>query len=151
MTISSSNIIPLVKKKEPVPLTRKKEVQQHQGIVLTKVHKNKSSRRFVEVVLGDQSETNFFTGFSQDINQGGLFIATYNILNIGTNLLVKMFLTPQKTISLNAIVQWIREHHEDNEDVSPGMGVIFPNITAADQLAINHFMENNPPVYFDFD
>ncbi len=50
----------------------------------------------LEVDIGYHSETNFFTGFVNDISEGGIFVATYDLLPVGTHLMVS-FVLPDGT------------------------------------------------------
>lgn len=105
-----------------------------------------SPRIAVEAELGFQSETNFFNGFSEDLSDGGLFIATYNVLPIGRELTVKFGLPEGREVTAEARVVWVREPHGD---VSPGMGVRFTDLDDEDHAAILRFMDERPPVFYD--
>ena len=40
----------------------------------------------MKVEVDHQSEHNFFTGFMENISSGGLFVATYGLMEIGQRL-----------------------------------------------------------------
>lgn len=105
-----------------------------------------SPRIAIEAELGFQSETNFFNGFSEDLSDGGLFIATYNVLPIGREITVKFGLPEGREITADALVVWVREPHGD---VSPGMGVRFLDLDDEDHAAILRFIGERPPVFYD--
>ena len=105
-----------------------------------------SPRIAIEAELGFESETNFFNGFSEDLSDGGLFIATYNVLPIGREIIVKFGLPEGREITTEARVVWVREPHGD---VSPGMGVQFLDLDEEDHAAILRFIEERPPVFYD--
>lgn len=106
-------------------------------------------RRIVHVDIGVQSDTNFFTGFIQDISCGGLFIATYDVFAIGTQLNVNFRLPDGPVLSLDAVVRWVREYNEISTDLEPGMGVQFEDLSPSDSEAINQFMTKRPPIFYD--
>ncbi len=105
-----------------------------------------SPRIAIEAELGFESETNFFNGFSEDLSDGGLFIATYNLLPIGCEITVKFGLPEGREITADARVVWVREPHGD---VTPGMGVQFVDLGGDDHAAILRFIEERPPVFYD--
>jgi uncharacterized protein (TIGR02266 family) len=105
-----------------------------------------SPRIAVEAELGFQSETNFFNGFSEDLSDGGLFIATYNVLPIGSELTVTFGLPEGREITAEGRVAWVREPHGD---VSPGMGIRFTELGDDDHAAILRFIGERPPVFYD--
>jgi len=130
------NLLPKVPEKRPSPTVREE--------------RRSSRRHVIEIDIGIQSNTNFFTGFSQDISSGGLFIATYDILPIGTDLNVNFSLPPGgPVLSLDGIVRWIREYNQATPETDPGMGVKFQHLGADDRKAINQFMAINPPIFYD--
>lgn len=105
-----------------------------------------SPRIAIEAELGFESETNFFNGFSEDLSDGGLFIATYNVLPIGREITVTFGLPEGREITAEARVVWVREPHGD---LSPGMGVRFVDLDGEDHAAILRFIEERPPVFYD--
>lgn len=111
--------------------------------------RRRATRHSIKVDIGIHSETNFFVGFSSDISSGGLFIATYDILRIGTELNVNFTLPKGPVLSLNGIVRWVREYNETTPDTAPGMGIQFENLNGNDRKAINYFIEKNPPIFYD--
>ncbi len=104
-----------------------------------------------EVNLTRDSETNFFTGFTGDIDSGGLFIATYNTLPIESPILVKLRLSPKHRLTTKAKVSWVREYSEEatETDVSPGIGVIFDTLTPKDRQAINRYIGKKAPLFYE--
>ncbi|MCP4679169.1 MAG: TIGR02266 family protein [Deltaproteobacteria bacterium] len=141
--------IPLTEKAdEPIPLTEKAD----EPIPLTEEsgHERRSFiRRSIEVDIGIHSDTNFFTGFSQDISSGGIFFATYDILSLGTEVNVNFRLPNGPVLSLNGIVRWVREYNEIAQDIEPGMGIEFNNLSPDDRQAINLFISQHPPIFYD--
>lgn len=101
--------------------------------------------------IGMRSESNFYTGFSDDLSEGGLFVATYALLPVGARVEVSFWLPSGHEIKCTAEVRWVRDprHQHDDHHTSPGMGVRFLGLSSDDQNAIRHFMEYRPPMFFD--
>ncbi|MCP4603613.1 MAG: TIGR02266 family protein [Proteobacteria bacterium] len=108
-------------------------------------------RKSIKVDIGIHSDTNFFAGFSQDISSGGLFVATYDVLLIGTKLNVNFSLPNGPVLSLDGIVRWVREYNETTPDIEPGMGIRFDDLRKKDRKAINKYIAQNPPIFYDDD
>ncbi len=105
-----------------------------------------SPRISIEAELGFHSETNFFTGFTKDLSDGGLFIATYKTLPIGRTLSVTFGLPEGREITAVGRVVWVREAEGD---LPKGMGVRFLDLSDEDHAAILRFIEERPPVFYD--
>jgi len=108
-----------------------------------------TQRSGMEVDIGFQSETNFFTGFSQDISEGGIFLATYDLVDRGTEMAVSFTLPDGHLVSCTGVVRWIREHNDATPDVYPGMGVQFTDLSAEDRQAIDGFLKQRPAMFYE--
>jgi uncharacterized protein (TIGR02266 family) len=144
--------LPLTKKppkKIPPPVPHKERAKTVRSPKREARERRTSERRIIEVDIGIQSATNFFTGFTQDISSGGLFVSTFDILAIGTPLNINFRLPGGPVLSLNGTVRWIREYNETNPEMEPGMGIRFEELNSRDAEAINEFMAQNPPIFYE--
>lgn len=109
-----------------------------------------TGRRRLEVDIGMHTATNFFTGFVHDISAGGLFVATYDIWPVGTALNINFTLPPKGIVlSLDGTVRWLREFNERTPDIEPGMGVQFENLKPDAAAAINRYIAEVAPLFYD--
>lgn len=92
------------------------------------------------------SETTFWNGFSEDISEGGLFVATYEQKRIGTAFDLKFELPTGRAVSVHGVVRWLRS---GGDDVMPGMGIAFENLRAEDAQVIQTFVKHRPPMLWD--
>jgi len=110
----------------------------------------RSARRAaIEADIGFQSDTNFFTGFSEDISTGGIFVATFDIRPLGSEMQVSFTLPDGYLVCAQGIVRWAREYNDTTPGVEPGMGVQFKDLSADDEAAINGFIEQREPIFYD--
>ena len=107
------------------------------------------TRLAIEADIGFQSDSNFFTGFTEDISSGGIFIATFEIQPIGSRLQVNFTLPDGYLVSTPGIVRWVREYNELATESEPGMGVQFDGLGGEDQSAINKYLEHREPIFYD--
>ncbi|MEE2643433.1 MAG: TIGR02266 family protein [Myxococcota bacterium] len=107
----------------------------------------------LEIEVSETSQSNFYTGFTRNISEGGLFIATAKLQDIGSSITFRLKIPPSsEMVELTAIVRWVREHHPLNPDIESGMGVQFVNLTEEIRAQIQRFIENQrESLFFDVD
>lgn len=94
------------------------------------------------------SESNFFTGFTNDISEGGLFMATVDVMPIGTEVDVSFSLPSGHKIAAKGEVRWVRDIDELNPENFPGMGIRFTDVNSASVQAIHQFAAEREPMFF---
>jgi uncharacterized protein (TIGR02266 family) len=112
----------------------------------------RASERFdLEVKVDLESEHNFYTGLTQNISAGGLFIATHQLRRIGDRITLKFSLPgSDKTVAVETEVRWIRENSSlQKVDGATGMGVRFVNLTPEASAIINSFIQSRESLYYD--
>jgi uncharacterized protein (TIGR02266 family) len=114
-------------------------------------HVRASERFDLEVSVDLESDSNFYTGLTQNISAGGLFIATNAIRRIGDRITLKFSLPGQpEPLSVETEVRWIRENSALNRvDGATGMGVRFVNLSPQAAQAIQQFIESRDSLYYD--
>jgi uncharacterized protein (TIGR02266 family) len=110
-----------------------------------------AERYDLEIKVDLESEHNFYTGLTQNISAGGLFIATHHLRRIGDRLNLKFQLPgSDQSIQVETEVRWIRENSALNRvDGSTGMGVRFINLSPAATAVINQFLSSRDSLYYD--
>jgi len=95
----------------------------------------------VEVEVTLSSEHNFFVGWSENISEGGLFIATHQLEPLGTKLELTLVVPSHvEPTTVTCEVRWLRKVDELTSDCMPGMGLAFIDLTAPVQAAIQAFL-----------
>jgi uncharacterized protein (TIGR02266 family) len=107
-----------------------------------------AQRQTIECDIGLHSDTNFYAGFAGDVSDGGIFVATYNLLPIGTELTVSFVLPDGHQVTVDGIVRWVRDAEGDQGN-PPGMGISFKELYAADRAAIGRFQTRRAPLFYD--
>ncbi len=111
--------------------------------------KRTSPRVEVEVEVAMHTEHNFYTGISENLSEGGVFIATYDNLPVGTQMDITINLPSCPPIHAQGTVRWVREYHKFTEDLSPGVGVQFQNLPEKDQALIKDFLRRRAPLLYE--
>lgn len=103
----------------------------------------------LETDVSFESESNFFTGFMEDISEGGLFLSTYQLEPIGTVIEVTFHLPDGHIVRAQGRVRWLRDPRDETSDVRPGMGIQFDELLAEDRKAIQAFIEARSPIFYE--
>jgi uncharacterized protein (TIGR02266 family) len=104
-------------------------------------------REKLEANLGATTESNFFVGFSGEISEGGVFIATYATLAIGAHVEVLVTLPGGYESTIPGTVRFVRDPMD--MDSEPGVGVKFERLTSEQRELVLRFIRKRPPLFFD--
>jgi uncharacterized protein (TIGR02266 family) len=109
-----------------------------------------SGRRVdLEANVGASSETNFYVGFSGEIAEGGVFVATYNTLEVGTSVVVTVTLPGGYEFRVPAHVHFVRDPMDMSDESEPGMGVKFEQLQGEHRELILRFVRKRAPMFYD--
>jgi hypothetical protein len=103
----------------------------------------------VEANLGAHSPTNFYKGLSGNdvVDDGGLFVATYDIPPLGSRLWVSVHMPGGYEFQAVAEVRWSRETGAG--DAPPGFGCAFKDVTKEARQLIYRYVRNREPLFHD--
>ncbi len=110
--------------------------------------KRQSPRVRMQAAVDFESDDNFFNGFSANISDGGLFIATVNVLPLGTQVDMGFSLPTGERVECKGVVRWVREVNDQQPDVFPGIGVQFADLDPRAQQAIEQFIQQRDPMFY---
>lgn len=108
----------------------------------------------VEAALGAHSPSNFYKGLSGNdvIDSGGIFVATYQIPKIGTNVLVKVSLPGGYEFEALGVVEWTREAPNSISggiEAPPGFGAKLTQVTPEGRQLVYRYVRNREPLFHD--
>ena len=105
----------------------------------------------IEAELGAHSGTNFYKGLSGNdvIDSGGIFIATYQIPNIGRTLSLRVSMPGGYEFEALGIVRWTRDAPNSGADGAPGFGAQFTQITPEGRQLVYRYVRNREPLFHD--
>jgi uncharacterized protein (TIGR02266 family) len=93
-------------------------------------------------------DTHFVAGLSQDLSGGGVFVATYRQVALGTKVHLGFELPNGQLVEARGVVRWRRE--QDDGVGRPGLGIAFTEVSDSALAAIVDYCRSRPPLYFDF-
>jgi uncharacterized protein (TIGR02266 family) len=103
-------------------------------------------RQTVEIEVGISSESNFFVGFTENLSEGGVFVATYARKPIGAHVDVVLTFPNGASIQVPGVVRWLRDASSEGW---PGMGVQFEQLSPEDEKNIRKFLSLREPMFYD--
>jgi uncharacterized protein (TIGR02266 family) len=106
-------------------------------------------RTEVEANVGASSETNFYVGFSGEIAEGGVFVATYTTLDVGSLVSVTVTLPGGYEFRVPGYVHFVRDPMDMSDEAEPGMGVKFETLPSESRELILRFVRKRAPMFYD--
>ena len=101
--------------------------------------------------INGSAKHQFFTGFTENISAGGLFMATYHTEPVGTRFRLQ-FTIPglAHEFNVNCEVRWVRVYNENAPiEQMPGMGVRFLDLTDEERGMLNMFISTVETIFYD--
>lgn len=130
----------------PAPQTARAAVARREPATISVDRRD--SRVRLQTALDLHSESNFFQGFSNNVADGGLFVATVKRLPPGTSVEVQFTLPGGKKLQARGVVRWTREVNDRTPDIFPGVGVQFSELAGETAEAIHQFVTEREPLFF---
>lgn len=90
----------------------------------------RNSQRFETSIAVDYaSGETFLFAYLKDISEMGIFIRANDPLSIGTKLRLRFHVDDGEPLVLDGEVTWINPYKKNGENINPGMGVRFTQLT----------------------
>ena len=136
---SAANKASAAKPAEPIPEALQKELE--------------GPLRAVEAALGAHSATNFYKGLAAGdiVASGGLFVATYQVPEVGEPLLLKITMPGGYAFEAKGVVAWRRDVQVSSTSPgeTPGFGAQFSEISDEGRGLIQRYVRNREPLFHD--
>ena len=105
----------------------------------------------VDLEVNVQSEHNFYAGLAENLSAGGLFIATHKLQKVGSKIELTLRMPDsEQSYNVTGEVRWVRLYNEQS-DTSPGLGIRFLELPPGATAAIDRFLAQREPLFFDDD
>lgn len=107
-----------------------------------------SQRCTLQVQVSGVCENNFFMGFSENISEGGVFIATMCPPNVGEVIDLSVAVDHHQALLVKGEVRW---HRTDEHGSPTGCGVKFFPLSPEQEALIGHAMDSagKAPLFYD--
>jgi uncharacterized protein (TIGR02266 family) len=118
-------------------------------VAIAGAERRRAPRVKIAADVSFNTDHNFYAGLTNDLSEGGIFIATFENLPEGTNLDLTLTLPEYGTIEARGVVRWIRTPHSFNQDFPAGIGVQFVDLKETDRAAIQTFICQRDPLLYE--
>jgi len=142
------SLIPETVDEEPRFSDEERSTRFHPGLRPAGAAERRTSDRspfIADLRFGEDVE--LFTGLSLDISEGGIFVATYTEIPVGTRLVLCFELPDGSMVEARGEVRWTRPQTSDDE--RPGVGIVFTELPSAAHEQIIALCARQPPFYFE--
>lgn len=133
---------------QPVPTVPDDSSRRADQAAPKEDERRRAPRVEVSCQLGFDTDHNFYTGLAENLSVTGIFVATYDLLEIGERVHLTFMLPEGQAIESEAVVRWVRESTASPMEIWPGMGLQFENLEARAAQAIASFVETREPLFF---
>lgn len=108
------------------------------------------ARAPIEAAISLTSQHNLYAGIANDISEGGVFVATYQPLPVGSEVAIDLSFEAVggPRLLVNGEVRWHRGDTPSG-DAAPGMGLRFLDLRAEARQWIAEFVRQREPEFFD--
>jgi uncharacterized protein (TIGR02266 family) len=111
----------------------------------------RGSRVRVDIAIDKGSEHNFWAGLALEVEGGGVFVATYQALELGTIVDVRVTLPDvAEPMTVEGVVRWTRPHL-DGSDGAAGVGIKFLELSTDAHERFERFAKLRAPIVFELD
>jgi uncharacterized protein (TIGR02266 family) len=107
------------------------------------------ARAPLEVNVGSTTDSNFYVDLSDQLIDGGVFVATYSPLPVGTQTALTITLPGKQVVRAYGRVVLTRDLMDAFDDHIPGMCVAFERLDARSFALIERFSRKRPPMFMD--
>ncbi len=124
------------------------EFETLSGASEVSIERRASERKLVRTAVTISSDSNLYVGFSDDMSEGGLFVATHEILPIG-DVVDLEFVLPgdDEPICVRAEVRWHRAFADLENNVLPGFGAKFIDLAPDDSARLDEFLQTREAMF----
>ena len=103
-----------------------------------------------ELDVNNESAHNFYTGFTNNISEGGIFIVTQQLLEIGTPIKFPLSLPGMAVPEVvEGIVKWVRREDYITDQAPTGLGIQFNLISDDLKHRINDYIQQRESIFYD--
>lgn len=110
--------------------------------------RRRHQRTLLKTSVSLVSESNFYTGFTDNISEGGIFVSTFTVIAIGQRVALEFTLPDDgPPICTVAQVRWRRVYNVDS-DLGPGLGLQFVNLDSNARERIEAFVATRGTLFY---
>jgi uncharacterized protein (TIGR02266 family) len=151
VTTASESIAMALKSIYPAVEAAKEHAKKRSSLPASPVASERSdtARVIVNTMLNLSTDHQFYNGFSENIEEGGIFVATFDPKPKNSKVIVNFKLPGGRPVTTRGIVHFVREYNPLAPEMAPGMGVKFTDLLPSDKAAIEEYLKQREPMFYD--
>lgn len=103
----------------------------------------------LEIEVTMASENNFWAGLTDNLSEGGVFVATHVPPACGTEVEMTLILPRGRTFAVRGVVRWIRSYEASCEGMPPGCGIQWTTLPDGAYEAITSIVNRRGTLLYD--
>jgi Tfp pilus assembly protein PilZ len=103
----------------------------------------------LHTVVDLQSDDNLYTGLSNDVSAGGIFVATLDTPPIGTEVQIKVTLLDGTVLDLTGVTRWVRGIRDASHGLPAGCGIEWHDLPAEALVSLMRFAQQRDPLFYE--
>jgi uncharacterized protein (TIGR02266 family) len=124
------------------------QLPEESGFSAAAQQRRGSPRHFADLDVSLGSDHNFYAGLTENLSVSGVFVATHRLRAIGESLEICIHLPDGAEVRGIGQVRWVRTYDELSA-TPPGMGVRFIELEPDAMDAIESFLSQREPLFYD--
>jgi len=113
------------------------------------IHLRRFQRVHLEVEVTMYSDHNFYSGITDNVSTGGIFVATHHPPPVGSQIDLVLHLPGSVGFRLQGEVRWIRSFEQCGDGIAPGCGIAWHQLTLDAWRAISAFVSERETVFHE--
>jgi molecular chaperone DnaK len=109
------------------------------------INRREHPRLVIQVAISLESNSQLYAGLTRDVSRGGVFVPTYQDIEVGTETDLELEL-PNGTIEARGVVRWQRVASDSSP---PGIGIEFVELDDAARGLLDELCAEYEPLYYD--
>jgi uncharacterized protein (TIGR02266 family) len=123
--------------------------REKDDVIYTRSAKRVDIELEVSFEIAEGGPHDFYTGITQDLSHGGIFVGTHRIVPIGAKMQLT-FILDGREITAAAEVTWLRDPTTAaSAGTEPGMGLRFISIAEEDREFIEAYVAQRETIFYD--
>ena len=114
----------------------------------SEINERAAPRLEARLVASVEAEADCHVGITENVSEGGAFVATRALRNIGDEVSIMIALPDLALVRARGTVRWVRKPSKRN-GMSAGMGIRFERLSPLDAVRIQDFVATRRSMLFD--
>jgi|SRR5215471_288564 len=118
----------------------RRETTNHRDPMASVTMAARSPRMAIRLLVSFEANSSFYVGLTDNLSEGGVFIATRGLQSLGTRINLGILIPEQEPLRVQGTVMWQRPSGPTKGGL-PGMGIRFDDLSSYDRTRIRDLID----------